>query len=394
MFSPLKPLIPDPILGLSAAFKQDPREFKIDLGVGVYKDESGVTPIMDCIKRAGEQLLASEETKAYQSPAGDAECNELIQKLAFGEPLSVSESIHTVQTPGGSGALKLAAELVKRSSPESVIWVSTPTWANHIPLLGSSGLTLKHYPYFDPKTNQVDFDAMMSALQAASSGDVVLLHGCCHNPTGADLNQDQWRTVAAFLEEKGLIPFVDVAYHGFGSSMDDDIFGVRLLAESVPEMLLAYSCSKNFGVYRERTGAVSVIGADAKTASVAHAHLQNIGREIYSMPPSHGAGLVRTVLASKDLTASWQRELSQMRGRIQSLREKLSTELASVGDFEFIREQKGMFSFLGLSETQVSRLRDEYGIYMTSNSRINIAGVSNDNIGHLAEAIRVVTGSD
>lgn len=390
MFDPLQPLIPDPILGLSAAYHNDPRDFKVDLGVGVYKDENGHTPILDCVNTASQIMFSTEDTKAYQSPAGDVEYNQLLKTLIFGESIAASGLAETVHTPGGSGALKLAAQLVKRASATSKIWVSTPTWANHIPLLGSSGVELVEYAYFDPKTNAVDFDAMMSDLKKASSGDVVLLHGCCHNPTGADLSQDQWREVAELVSANGLIPFVDVAYHGFGDGLDEDISAVRLLCEAVPELIVAYSCSKNFGVYRDRVGAVSVVVENPKKASITSAHLQNIGREIYSMPPSHGAGLIRCILQDEQLTQQWHGELESMRTRISQLRLDLSSALEGVADFSFIARQKGMFSFLGLTEAQVDRLRDEFAIYMTGNSRINIAGINQKNLAHLTQAIAAV----
>ncbi|MGK2915843.1 MAG: aromatic amino acid transaminase [Porticoccaceae bacterium] len=395
MFASLKPLPADPILGLLAAFRGDPRDHKVDLGVGVYKDDKGATPIMMAVKEAEARFQRSEDTKSYIGPAGVPEFNDGIRDLMFGgdHAALTDNRVRTVLTPGGCGALRVGAELLKRCAPDTTIWVSDPTWANHMPLLGNAGLKLAQYPYYDQATSSLKFDAMMATLAKVGSGDVVLLHGCCHNPCGADLSPTQWREVAALAQRNGFLPYIDLAYQGFGQGLDEDAYGVRLMAESVPEVLVASSCSKNFGLYRERVGSLSVVGANAAVADAALTHINNVVRGNYSMPPSHGGAIVGVILYDQPLRQSWERELASMRDRINGLRSLLVARLAEKGaprDFAFIREQRGMFSFLGISQQQVARLRDKYGIYMVDSSRINIAGVSLDNIDYVAEAIVAV----
>ncbi|MBU2887605.1 aspartate/tyrosine/aromatic aminotransferase [Gilvimarinus agarilyticus] len=394
MFNEL-PLLPaDPILGLSASYKADPNPLKVDLGVGVYKTEAGLTPVLAAVSQAEAQLLTEQTSKSYTSPAGIDGANFASQQLAFGtgHRVLIEQRVATVQTPGGCGALRLAAELIKKSRPDARIWVSTPTWANHIPLLGNAGLELIEYPYYDFAQHAIDFDAMHSALSHARAGDLVLLHACCHNPSGADLNREQWQSIAELAHQKGFTPFIDMAYQGFGEGIEQDAFGVRTLAEQLPELVLATSYSKNLGLYRERAGSLSVVSQSASQAQAVQSQVLSIARGLYSMPPAHGAAIVDRVYHDDTLNALWLEELTAMRQRIQQLRQDLVAALAqeSERDFSFIQREQGMFSFLGLSSGQVQRLKQEFSVYMTDNSRINIAGISASNLPYLARAISKV----
>lgn len=395
MFAALQAYPPDPILRLIAEFRADSRPDKVDLGVGVYKDEQGRTPIMAAVKAAERRILDAEDSKAYIGPAGVPEFNVAIQRLVFGAGHSVlAESrATTVLTPGGCGALRVGAELLKRAAPDTTIWVSDPTWANHIPLLGNAGLRIREYPYYDRQSSSLRFDAMLAALAQAGTGDVVLLHGCCHNPCGADLDAEQWRAVAELAERRGLLPFVDLAYQGLGDGLDADAAGLRLLAERVPELLVASSCSKNFGLYRERVGSLSVVAGHDAAASAAVSHVNNIVRGMYSMPPSHGGAIVAEILGDDALQREWRMELDGMRERINGLRRLLNEQLRErnvARDFSFIERERGMFSFLGLSEAQVARLIADYGLYMVNSSRINVAGISQTNVDYVADALAAV----
>lgn len=394
MFEQLKTLPQDPILGLMKTFREDPREDKVDLGVGVYRDEAGATPIMAAVQAAERRLLASETTKAYIGPAGAEGFNRLIGELLLGaeHPALKDGRVNVVQTPGGCGALRMAAEFLRLCQPQATVWVSTPTWANHIPLLGGAGLAIREYPYLDRATLNVDFDAMMACLEQAARGDVVLLHGCCHNPSGADLDAAQWSAITDLIERKGLLPFIDIAYQGLGEGLESDAYGVRLMAERLPEVIVASSCSKNFGLYRERTGALMLIAADARQGQAATSQLLSAIRSHYSMPPSHGAAVVELILDTPELKHQWQRELEAMCSRILELRAAFSQALAPAGDFGFIERQRGMFSFLGISPQQVRTLREQFGIYMLDSSRINVAGLSTATLPRVAEAIREVVG--
>ena len=394
MFEHLNTLPQDPILSLMKTFREDPRTDKVDLGVGVYRDEAGATPIMAAVQAAQERLLATETTKAYIGPAGAEGFNRLIAQLLLGgsHPALQDGRVNVVQTPGGCGALRMAAEFLKLCKADTTVWVSNPTWANHIPLLGGAGLNIREYPYLDQATLSVDFDAMMACLEQASAGDVVLLHGCCHNPSGADLDADQWTAITDLVERKGLLPFIDIAYQGLGEGLDQDALGVRLMAERLPEVIVASSCSKNFGLYRERTGALMLISANAQQGQAATSQLLSSIRSHYSMPPSHGAAVVETILDTPELMQQWQHELDTMCSRILDLRAGLSQALAPAGDFSFIERQRGMFSFLGISPQQVQILRDEFGIYMLDSSRINIAGLSTATLPRVAEALKEVVG--
>ncbi len=395
MFDALALLPPDPILGLMAKFRADMRSEKIDLGVGVYRDDAGNTPVLACVKEAEQRILRNEDSKSYVGPAGNLHFNRLIAELALGgdHPALAERRVAVLQTPGGCGALRVAAEVILRANKASSVWVSDPTWANHVPLLGNSGISLRHYPYYDYESHQIKFDEMCAQLRQVPKGDYVLLHACCHNPCGADLSEAQWREIAAIARATGFIPFVDMAYQGFGISLDEDAYGLRLLAESLPEVVFTVSCSKNFGLYRERVGAVGVVTADSGTTERVSTHLANIVRGIYSMPPSHGAMIVEQILADEELRTSWQFDLNTMRGRILGMRTRLVDEMAKRGiqdRFEFISEEKGMFSFLGLTPEQVNALATEHAVYMVDSSRINVAGLNRGNLLYFCDSLAAV----
>ncbi|PCJ35200.1 MAG: aromatic amino acid aminotransferase [Cellvibrionales bacterium] len=398
MFSSLNALAPDPILGLIALANKDHSPNKVDLGVGVYKDETGATPIMAAVKIAEHNCAEKELTKAYIGPAGPAEFNTGIRDLIFGAQHSAlqAERVRTVLTPGGCGALRVGAEFLKRCSDDATVWVSDPTWANHLPLLGNAGLKLAEYPYYEAGSDGIKFDEMMSALANVGRGDIVLLHGCCHNPCGADLSEKQWRELTVLAAKNGFLPFIDLAYQGFGRGLDEDAYGIRYMAEHLPELLVASSCSKNFGLYRERVGSLSILGDNATQADASLTHINNVVRGNYSMPPSHGGAIVGEILGAPVLHQNWEDELTAMRSRINQLRVLLVDKLNGQGvdtDFSFIARQHGMFSFLGLSGTQVDQLREQFSIYMVGSSRVNIAGISQVNIDYLAQSIAAVLKS-
>jgi len=392
MFEAL-PLLPaDPILGLSMAFAQDANPLKVDLGVGVYKNDTGVTPIMQAVMEAEKLRIAREATKAYTPPAGYPGANEAVMQLIYGVGHSAvtAQRVRTIQTPGGCGALRVAAELIARAKPGASLWVSTPTWANHVPLLASAGLSLREYPYYDYATHSIDFAAMLATLNAIPRGDLVLLHACCHNPSGADLSRAQWHEVADVLEARGVIPFIDMAYQGFGEGLEEDAYGLRLMAARMPEAVVATSFSKNFGLYRERAGSLSVVFANELQADAGMSQLLSVTRALYSMPPAHGAALIDIILHSNELTQVWRDELTVMRERIAGLRVQLVAslnQLQTQHDFSFIGQERGMFSFLGLSVEQVRRLKTEYSIYMTDTSRISVAGLTAEKMDYVSRAI-------
>lgn len=398
MFQSLQALPADPILGLMAAYRADSNPSKIDLGVGVYKDANGKTPVMQAVKTAEELLLNTQDTKTYVGPTGSPEFNECIAELVLGMDLltSLGKRRITVQAPGGCGGLRLAAEFAKKANPEATVWVSDPTWANHVPLLGSCGLQIEQYPYYDYQTHSVRFDDMLATLQQVGSGDLVLLHGCCHNPCGSDLNMEQWRAVRDVALERGFTVFIDLAYQGLGDGLEEDVAGVRLLAEALPELLVVSSCSKNYGLYRERTGALTVICSTDAAATIANTQIAAAARAMYSMPPDHGAAIVHTIMNSPELRSAWDSELTEMRNRINSLRAQLVARLGSAGvaqDFSFIEREKGMFSFLGVSVEQVQKLVSEYSIYLVNSSRINVAGINDNNIDYLTSSLAEVLKS-
>lgn len=394
MFESLNALPPDPILGLMDAYRQDLNPQKIDLGVGVYRDENGDTPILPSVSKAQQHHVATELTKSYIAPSGSPAFNKATQELIFGpnHDLLADGRVATVQTPGGCGALRVGAELIKRARQETVLWVSDPTWANHVPLLGSAGLQIRPYGYYDPDTHALNAEAMLDDIRRASTGDVVLIHGCCHNPSGVDLKPEHWAAIAKLANERGFTPFVDLAYQGLGDGLDEDAYGVRLLGHECKELLVATSCSKNFGLYRERVGTLQIVTDSLSQASIVQSQIESVARGIYSMPPSHGAAIVETILNDEALCASWIGELNNMRDRINRLRDLIAIELSerTNRDFGFIREQRGMFSFLGITPAQIERMRHDFSIYLVDSSRINVAGINDGNLTHFIESVSQV----
>ncbi|MBV2128839.1 amino acid aminotransferase [Arsukibacterium indicum] len=398
MFSQLQTVATDPILGLMAEYKADLNPNKVDLGVGVYKDEQGHTAVLKCVKEAEALRLKQEDSKTYIGMAGDLTFNSHIEKLAFGQAHQVllANRVTTAHTPGGTGALRVAAEFIKRANPSATIWVTTPTWANHISLFQAAGLKVKEYAYYDYETKGLQSEQMFADLNNIPAGDVVLVHACCHNPSGMDLNFEQWQRFTAIARERGFTPLVDMAYQGFGTGLDEDAAGLRYLADNVPELLLCSSCSKNFGLYRERIGAVSIVTENSKVAEIARVNLLSVVRSIYSMPPAHGAIIVSHILDSKELTALWHQELAEMRNRINDYRQLIIDKLAAEGvtdDFSFITRQHGMFSFLGINRAQIDRLKAEFSIYMVGSSRVSIAGLNHSNIDYFAKSVATVLKS-
>jgi aspartate/tyrosine/aromatic aminotransferase len=392
LFQELTRLNPDTILGLMTKFRSDSHAGKVDLGVGVFRDLEGNTPILECVRRAEREVLAAQTTKSYVSAAGREEFNGSVEALVLGADHAARRDrrVRTVQTPGGCGALRVGAELIRAAAASVTVHVSDPTWGNHMPLLGSSGLKLERYPYYDAPSHQLRFEAMLERLERAPAGDVVLVHACCHNPTGADLSLAQWETLAALLERRRLVPFLDMAYQGFGSGLEADAAGVRLVAARVPEALIAVSFSKNLGLYRERVGGLISIGENEQRAEAMLSHVLQIARGIYSMPPDHGAAIAAHIFADAALKSDWIRELDAMRTRITAMRNLLAEQLRlATGDksFDFIRTQRGMFSLLGVSTAVVNRLREQHHIYMLGDSRMNLAGIMPHNAAHVAEAV-------
>ncbi|MEP0200669.1 MAG: amino acid aminotransferase [Halioglobus sp.] len=394
MLDSLERLPPDSILGLAAIARADTNPNKIDLTVGVYMDESGITPVFDAIASAQRTLVQNETTKVYMPPAGDEQFNLGMRKLVLGEdsPALRDNRVSSIQTPGGCGALRIGAEIIQAARPGAKVWVSDPTWPVHIPLLGSVGLTFETYRYYDPASHGVNFSAMVEDLKQAGPDDVLLLHGCCHNPCGADLTLEQWGIVADMAEAQGFLPFVDIAYQGMGDGLEQDAAGIRLLVERLPEVIIAASCSKNMGLYRERTGITLFVCRDTANAEALLSQAAVAARRVYSMPPAHGAILAGKVLSDPALTATWKQELEGMCSRINSLRTSLVKELAAQcdRDFSFIANEKGMFSFLGLTKEQAVRLRSEHSVYMLDSSRINVAGINARNVESLAKAVASV----
>jgi aromatic-amino-acid transaminase len=384
LFDRLEEQKPDALLQLIALCDADTRPDKIDVGVGVYRDSSGGTPILRCIKAAEKILLETQETKSYLGSQGDSRFTELIRTIVFGESLAADERIVGLQTPGGCGALRLGAELIHKANSEARILVGEPTWPNHAPLIGCAGVEMVRYPYYDRESRRILFERMIEAFEEARPGDLVLLHGCCHNPTGADLSPEQWREVAELVSRRGLVPFVDIAYQGLGNGLDADAQGTRLVVEAAEQALIAQSCDKNFGVYRERTGNLFVKAPSRKSAETVFGNLLTLARTMWSMPPDHGAAAVRVVLDDPALRADWLGELGEMCARIRSLRARLA---AYDDRLAYIDRQNGMFSMLPLSEKQVLALRDERAIYMAGSGRFNVVGLSDDNVDRFAAAV-------
>ncbi len=382
----------DAILGLTEAFKKDTNPKKVNLGVGVYKDDNGATPILDCIKKAERLLVDQQSTKGYLPIPGDAEYGLGVQKLLFGEGNDVIQSkrASTIHSPGGTGGLRVGADLIQKFKSEARIWVSTPTWANHKGIFTAAGFPIEDYPYYDQNTKNVDFEAMYEALKNVPSGDVVLLHVCCHNPTGVDLSLEQWDAVVDLASSCGWLPFLDFAYQGFGDSMESDRLPIEKFAKAGIDFLVASSFSKNFALYNERTGALTIVSPNAEESSIAMSHVKKIIRVNYSNPPAHGGLAARTVLTDNDLYKEWINEVTGMRNRIKDMRVAFVEGLKKRGvtqDFSYIVDQRGMFSFSGLNDDIVNWLRKDKSIYIVKGGRINVAGLTTNNIDYVCDAI-------
>jgi aspartate/tyrosine/aromatic aminotransferase len=392
MLDKLKPQPADKILALIQMFKDDPRAGKIDLGVGVYKDATGLTPVMHAVKAAERQLWETETTKTYTGLAGDPAYNEALSTLILGDIRADARA--SVATPGGTGAIRQALELIRMASPTATVWLSNPTWPNHPSIIRYLGMPMADYRYFDPETRGIDFAGMMADLDRVQPGDVVLLHGCCHNPTGANLNAPEWAAVADLLEKRRAIPLIDLAYQGFGDGLQEDAAATRMIAARLPEVLIAASCSKNFGIYRERTGILIALGTAGQKTTI-QGNLAFLNRQNFSFPPDHGARLVTMILQDASLTAQWKTELEEVRLNMLTLRQSLADHLrkeTGSDRYGFIAQHRGMFSRIGISEAQVERLRTDHGIYMVGDSRLNIAGLNASTVPVLAKAIVAVGG--
>ena len=392
MFSQLSPAQPDPILSLSLIYNADQRDHKMDLGIGVYRNNHGQTPIMAAISQAEHRLLQTQTTKSYVGLAGSEVFNQCMIDLLLAETSAHSRAAG-VQTPGGSGALRMLADLMHVANANTTVWLTDLSYVNHRPVMEAAGLKVKYYPYFDRDTKQVNTDAMLSALAQAGANDVVLLHGCCHNPTGADISFEAWQAIIALANKNGFVPFVDMAYLGFGDGLEQDAAGLKFMADNIEEMMIATSCSKNFGLYRERTGAALLVGDTLSNAQKAKGRILTLARASYTMPPDHGAALVADILTNSVLTAVWKQELIMMQQRIIGLRQSLVNTLAAKGcdQFSFIADHKGMFSMTGLSPDKIMRLRDEFAIYAVGDGRINVAGLQEQQIDALATALMTVS---
>lgn len=394
MFGQLEALAGDPILRLIGLYRDDPRPDKIDVGVGVFRTPDGETPIMRAVREAEQRLHDSQTTKTYVGIAGDPVFDDAMIDLVFADSVDKNR-VRAVQAPGGSGALRICADMLYKSMPNKTVWVSDPTWGNHPPIFEAAGFTVKKYPYLNPETKMVDEDKMLDALSKMGPDDIVLLHGCCHNPTGSDITPAGWDKIAALVNEKGFLPFIDLAYQGFGHGLNEDLYGTRKLASSVSNLVVTSSCSKNFGLYRDRVGCAMIIAENATAADIAKSHLTIAARVAYSMPPDHGAALVGIIMTTPELRQMWEDELQEMRGRILGLRKQLSQKMAEVtgtNDWDFINEHRGMFSLLCLDKQQTDTLINEHSIYIVNGGRINIAGLKDDaQVQRFAECLAAVT---
>ena len=395
MFEKISAAPADPILGLTEEFKKDSRAEKINLGVGIYKTEASETPVLTTVKKAEAVLLQDEKTKSYLTIQGTTEYGLAVQKLLFGDDAAVisEKRAQTAQAPGGTGALRVAGEFIKRQLGDVKIWISNPTWANHIGVFTAAGIETAQYSYYNAETHDKDFPAMLADLEQAQAGDVVLLHGCCHNPTGIDPTAEEWEQLAKLCADKGLLPLFDFAYQGFAKGVEEDAAGLRTFAKHCKDLLVASSFSKNFGLYNERVGAFTLVGETAEISTTAFSQVKAIIRSIYSNPPAHGAAIVTQILNNAELRAEWEQEVKEMRDRIQEMRELFVATLKAEGveaDFSFIERQNGMFSFSGLNKEQVNRLKDEFGIYIVGSGRISVAGMTKSNMGPLCKGIAAV----
>lgn len=377
----------DPILSLITEYRNDPRDNKIDLGIGVYRNEAGITPIMAAVQQAEQQLLTRETTKAYQGLTGDEAFNDIILQLLL-KPEQAKRAV-ALQTPGASGALRMIADLIAITAPGSTVWISDPSYINHRPIMEKAGLNVKTYPYLDPQTRLVDEASMLATIETLGASDVVLLHGCCHNPSGADISLEAWKRIAELAQKNGFLPFVDIAYQGLGDSLEADAAGMQLLADSVSEMVISTSCSKNFGLYRDRTGAAVILSADRDTALNARGRMCELSRGSYSMPPAHGAAIVHTILSSEALTKTWRSELDDMNARVNGLRQSVVEAFRNKTQserFDYFGQHKGMFTLTGLSDDIIARLKQDHGIYIVGGGRVNIAGLKTTEVDTLVDA--------
>lgn len=381
MLEALNKIPADPLLKLIGEFASDTRSNKVDVGVGVYRNAEGHTDVMKAVKMAEQRLVDEQPTKSYVGMAGDIAFVEELRKLTFGENFGNQSRLTGLQTPGGSGALRLAGDLIFRSNPEAKLWVGLPCWSNHIPIFEAAGLQVGTYKRFDIDRAEIDFNSVALSLALACTGDIILLQGCCHNPTGADFSVDEWEAIGDLCNKRGLIPLVDFAYQGLGQSLEADVLVLETLLKYVPEAFVTVSCSKNFGLYRERTGALFILAANQVQAEISRTNLFALARTNYSMPPDHGASIVRMILQNPELKTVWQQELNEMRERITAMRVALSTILMTVDpQYEFITRQQGMFSILPLTSGQIEALKIEHGIYMAGNGRINLAGLNKKSV--------------
>ena len=392
IFDAVQPAPPDPILGLTEAFKKDSNPQKVNLGVGVFQDASGKTPLLQSVKEAQRRIVAGDAGKSYLPIEGDVHYGQCVQELLFGPDHSAiaDRRVVTCHAPGGTGALRVAGDLLKNIHAKASIWLSDPTWDNHRGVFTAAGVPIRSYPYLDRQTNGLAFEQMIAGLAQIPEGDVVLLHGCCHNPTGVDPSPDQWSQIAQVLARRHLLPLIDIAYQGFADGLEVDAFGLRAVAQAVPQLLVCSSFSKNVGLYNERVGALSVLASTEVVAQSILSHIKVCIRRNYSNPPAHGAAIVSTILRDSSLRDQWEGEVKQMRDRINGMRQLFTDTLkakGAAGDFSFITRQRGMFSFSGLTESQVEALREQHSIYIVRSGRINVAGMTEANMARLCEAI-------
>lgn len=373
----------DPIFKLLVQYRNDSNPQKMDLGIGVYRNDSGQSPIFNSVKAAEAVRLERENDKSYIGPAGDFEYRELIETLVYGQPLAakLNERLAGVQTPGGVAALRIGFELVARINPQATVWLSDPTWQVHWPIVGATGLQTQTYRYYDKPNHRVDFEAMLADLSRAKPGDVILLQGCCHNPTGCNLTLAQWQQLTDLCLAQGLLPMVDLAYHGLGGELDQDAAGLRLMVQQLPELILTYTCSKNFGLYRDRVGLISVLTDNIRQGEIVQKQLVQIATEHYFTPPAHGSDIVKTILSDKTLRENWESELEAVRNRLDNVRTQISEAVAAIGrDWSYLTQQTGMFSLLDLSPAELAVLREQHSIYIVDSGRINVAGINAGNI--------------
>ncbi len=395
MLDHLKALPPDPILGILAAYKLDNNPDKIDLGIGVYKDENGETPMLPSVIQAEKEMIARQTSKSYLGPPGVTGFNSAITRIIFGAGLAAefAERICTVQTPGGTGALRVAADLLQAANPGSTVWVSDPTWANHQAIFPAAGLQNGSYPYFDKTNSSLRFNDMMEALSKRGPEDTVLFHACCHNPCGVSPTAEQWDQITDLAADRGFLPLIDMAYQGFESSLEEDNRAVRLFTQKCPEVIIASSCSKNFAVYRDRVGALSVVSKGSEQSKAVETVIHSLTRKSYSMPPAHGPAVIDIILHSAELEAMWRDEVKGMRDRINGLRNEMVQRMSAAGiarDFSFLQRQTGMFSFMGLEVNQVRALRERYSIYTVDSSRVNIASLNQGNMDYFVQSLAEV----